>query len=131
MKKINSIHYGGKILLIGGTIGLLIPIILWLLSDDWSSPGLFLMAKIASFIGMLILLFFFVLLAIELYQDRKINKYYAAHKNVKIRRGDNQYECAACGNRCVQKEDMHCIICGIRFEEGKTKTPQEILDSEK
>lgn len=131
MKKINSIHYGGKVLLIGGTVGLLIPTILWLIADDWSSPEFFLLAKLSSFIGMLILLFFFVMLVIELYQDKKINKYYAAHKNVKIRMESGEYECAACGSRCVQKEDINCIVCGIRFEEGKDKTPQEILDFKK
>lgn len=129
MKKINSINYGGKILLAGGILVILLPAALWLISCIWRNNVIMLVMKISF--GMLILLLFFIHLSSEFNQDRKINKYYITHQNMKIMVSKGKYECSACGNRQIFRTDTFCRICGVHFEKCKDKTPQEILNIKK
>lgn len=128
MKKINSIHYGGKILLAGILFGIFIPLVLVALSKIWNSNILQVMLKISFVLGMLILVLFFIHLGIEFYQDKKIDRYYSSHGKRKVFIADDKYECGMCGNRQVQETDIFCKLCGVQFENESDKTPQEILE---
>lgn len=84
-------------------------------------------AKIVFLIGVIIISFFFVHLAIEFRQDKKIDQYYLSHKNVKIQIQGNGYECGACGSRNLKDKSKWCYVCGCQFGEYKDKTPQDII----
>ena len=129
MKKINSINYGANILMAGCVFGIIIPVILWIITGVWDNNILQSMMKVSFGVGIIIFVIFFVHLGIEFRQDSKIDKYYSAHKNVKIHISSGEYECGSCGSRQVHKEDTHCRICGEHFGEDIDKSPQEILDS--
>lgn len=116
-KKINSIGYGGKILSFALAFILVIPGIIKLLMFNYKSVILVICAKVSLGIGAIIILIFMVLLAIEFYQDKKLNLYYKAHKNIKLTLGKGRYECQSCGNRIIKAEDKNCCICGIWFND--------------
>ena len=59
MKKINSIHYGGRVLVVGGIITVVIPALCWLLSI-WLNKSILLLIRNCFFIlGFLIIAGFF------------------------------------------------------------------------
>lgn len=129
MRKINSIHYGGKVLTIGVIVGVVIPCICWLFAVIFGLKILLVIRNVFFVLGMVIMILFFLHLAIEFYQDKKIDQYYTSHNQVKQDMGAGVYECASCGNRQVTQSDHYCRLCGVEFIEYKDKTPQEILDS--
>lgn len=129
MRKINSIHYGGKILAVGFIVGLVIPIICGVLGDLLENDIFISMGKILFIVGMIIIVSFFVHLTVELHQDKRIEKHYAAHKNTKIKKKSGSYECSNCGNQQVADTDSYCKICGIVFAADQDMLPQEILDN--
>lgn len=131
MKKINSIDYGGKIIGAGLIFAFVVPILLWLLNWAIQSPIVIIVIKVSIALGALILLGFFVHLAVEFHQDRKIDHYYSTHRNIKIMIKDGSYECGACGNRTVKENDIHCLVCGVHFADCEDKTPQEIIKTER
>lgn len=127
MKKINSIHYGGRVLIIGGIIAVVIPVLCWLLSI-WLNNSIFLLMRNSFFVlGLLIIAGFFLWLTIEFHQDKKIETYYAHHRKIKIPLNDGGYECYQCGSRQVTKTDSYCRVCGVVFEAYEDKKPQEIV----
>lgn len=128
MKKINSINYGGKVLGIGCVFLLIIPGVLYLVQKLYESKIIYVMKVASTIVGAIIIFGFFIHLAIELQQDKKIDAYYTKHKNVKIKIDDRNYECGACGNREVKMQSTYCEICGCKFEDIADKTPQEIVD---
>ena len=128
MKKINSINYGGKIIGIGLMIMFVIPEMLILINTILNCDAILLISKLLYIIGFFILICFAVHLFIELHQDKKIDKYYSKHRNVKIKLKDGKYECGACGSRNVGSNDNFCNICGCKYEHAEDKKPQEILD---
>lgn len=128
MKKINSINYGGKVLGIGCVFLFLVPGVLCLIQQLYESRILYTMTVVSAIAGGIIVLGFFIHLAIELQQDKKIGTYYTKHKNVKIKIDEATYECGACGNRKVKEQSTYCEICGCRFEKIADKTPQQIID---
>ena len=69
--KINSVHYGGKWILTGLVIGIVIPVIIWLATDKVIWPLVIL--------GGVILLAFFILFAIEMHQDFGNTPHYEKH----------------------------------------------------
>lgn len=113
MKKINSIGYGGKVILVGIVFALIIPTLLYVISKKGSV--LWEISKISFGIGILILVIFFIWLQIELYQDNKLNENYESDKNKKLIVGKDTFECQACGNRRVRQSDKNCNICGNKF----------------
>ncbi|MDF2588971.1 MAG: hypothetical protein K0S41_2812 [Anaerocolumna sp.] len=113
MKKINSIGYGGKVISIIILCTFIIPIVLYIVPFQWDL--LKLVSKISFLVGILVLFLFFILLKIELHQDKKINEYFKNNKNKKLSIGDGKFECQACGNRQVKLTDKRCSVCGIRF----------------
>ena len=117
MKKINSIGYGGKVILVGIVFAFIIPMLIYVISKKDSM--LCDISKISFGIGVLILVLFFVWLKIELYQDKKLNKQYEKNKNKKLLVEKDIYECQACGNRRVVKLDKTCNICGNKFTYSK------------
>ena len=128
MKKINSINYGGKIIGVGLIIMLVIPGMLMLINILLNYEAILLISRLLFIIGAFILICFTVHLLIELYQDKKIDKYYSKHRNVKIKLNDGKYECGACGSRNIGLNDNFCNICGCKYEHAEDKKPQEILN---
>lgn len=128
MKKINSIDYGGKVIGIGCIFALGIPIILLMINQVVALKLISILIIASVAIGGIILAGFFIHLAIELRQDKKIDAYYSRHKNIKLKISDTYYECSTCGNRRLKVNSKNCDICGCRFEDIKEKTPQEIIN---
>jgi membrane-bound acyltransferase YfiQ involved in biofilm formation len=117
MKKINSIWFGEKIIGTGLIFAAIIPLLLYHASFLFGSGRLFsFFIKGSVAIGTLILVFFIVLLTIELMQDRNINQRYNKTRNSKKELSDHNYECQNCGSRDLEKEDKFCKVCGIRFD---------------
>ena len=82
---------------------------------------------ISLFIGVLIIVCFFIYLKIELHQDRKIDKYYSSHRNIKRPLDNGYYECSSCGNMKVREKDNRCDVCGVIFSDDKDKNVDEIV----
>jgi len=111
LKKINSVNYGGKIILIG-LILISVPMILY---NFVQISFINLLLKISICLGSLILLSFFILLGVELKQDKELIKYYGNNKNTPVKIGEF-YECQNCGSRRVKPTDKKCSVCGIKFK---------------
>ena len=92
-----------------------IPGILAVLYFIWENAYALFVAKISFVLSGLILGLFFCLLMLELKQDKKIDKYFTEHKNVKIEIGDNTYECGACGCRSIRRDSTFCVGCGCEY----------------
>lgn len=116
MKKINSIHFGGKIIAFGASFLLPIPFLIVVLDYFFPSPTWKIIRSISITIGICIELFFLFMLIIELHQDKKREQYFAAHKNEKILLSSCKYECLNCGNKQVGEFDLECNICHIKFQ---------------
>lgn len=127
MKKINSNSYGGKVIGIGIVLAAIIPCCLRLVNLIFCSRVFNILSLCFMFLGILVLLGFFVFLSVELKQDKKIDHYYSEHHNIKIPWNDIYYECSNCGNRKVRKEDTSCLVCGVHFSEESDRSVEEIL----
>lgn len=115
MKKINSNGYAHKIIGLATLFLIGLPFCLHMIGL-LVTVELRLWIHLSLAIGLLILLFFAILLLIEFYQDRKINREYVDLKKKKIPLENGKYECQSCGNRQVTIMDNNCGICGISFE---------------
>lgn len=115
--KINSIGYGGKILVLIGVFLLLIPSLLLALQYFFYLPIIHALIRVSLIIGAIIVALFVLLLMVEFSQDRRINRYYASHTNMKIQLSDGRYECQSCGNTRLKASDRQCGICGVKFVE--------------
>lgn len=94
-----------------------IPALLYILSSMFGLRELALIPmKISALIGTIILLFLFVLLTVEIKQDKRINAFYERNRNTKIRISNNFYECQNCGFHKVRKQEQNCPMCGIKFD---------------
>lgn len=113
MKKINSIWYGGKIILTGIIFAFMIP--LGIMIFPLKSKILTTLSSISCIFGIIILMGFGIFLAIELHQDKKLNEYYNRKQTQKVKISENKYECQVCGNREINQNDTSCKICGTRF----------------
>lgn len=116
MKKINSIHYGSRVIGIGLIFLVPVPLALWGVNQWLQKEILSSAAYVSMVIGAAIEIFFFVYLIIETKQDKKINEYYQRHKKSKITLPGGRFECGNCGNRNVRESDTGCVACGITFE---------------
>ena len=117
MKKINSIHYGYRIVIAILLFLVILPAMLYVLSMLISAEWLSLLIMISMALGSALLLFLILLLIIELHQDKRINRYYEKHRNRKLQIANTAYECQACGNRKLNAGDKSCPVCGSRFQE--------------
>ena len=79
MKKINTIDYGGKVILIGLVFLAAMPLALSLLNHFLHALVITIIISISMGIGLAIEVCFGCVLALELWQDRKINQYYQNH----------------------------------------------------
>lgn len=128
MKKINSIHYGSYVIIIGLIFLVPIPAIFFIVNKFLLSKLVNYLFYVSIIVGGIIEILFFVYLTIELSQDKKIEKYCKSHNKVKINLNNGKYECGLCGNHNVRKSDSQCNVCGIKFESYKFKTSQDILN---
>lgn len=71
MKKINSVHFGGKMILLAVIIGLILPIIGWFINGTWNMPLIL--------TGVAIIVAFIVIFMIEMTQDNGKIPYYIKH----------------------------------------------------
>jgi len=116
MKKINSIWYGGTILGIGLIFAIIVPVIIYYILPVFSMKlDLNWVIRISIAIGILILLFFSIMLVIELNQDKRMNRFFEKNKYRKIELHDGTYECQNCGNRLIESDNTSCNLCGIKF----------------
>ena len=127
MKKINSINYGGKVIGVGLVSMLIVPGILQGLNTFFGCCYISVIANLLFMAGTGILICFVGLLLIEFWQDKRIDKYYSEHKNVKIELTNGKWECSACGSRTICSDSTFCNMCGCKYEDRKDRTPQEIL----
>ena len=67
--------------------------------------------------GIIILIIFSIMLAVEFKQDKNINLQYNKVKYQKIQISHGLYECQYCGNQNVKKDDLFCKVCYIKFSE--------------
>lgn len=115
MKKINSIGYGGKVIGIGLLNVLVMPGILAGVNRWFDCHYISFVANVLLVVGSSILICFFLLLIIELRQDKKIDQYYSQHQNVKIELPDGTWECGVCGSRMIGKDSTSCNTCGCNL----------------
>lgn len=127
MKKVNSIFYGSHIIGLGLLFLIPVPLLLDFIKRYFSSIILSYAIRVSVVIGIIVECAFFILLIIELHQDKKIQKYCQNHRNTKIKLKEGKYECLNCGNRMLKEQDEVCSICGIKYVENGMKTIQEIL----
>ena len=76
MKKINTIDYGGKVILIGLAFLVALPLALGLVNYFLHALVVTVILSISAGIGLAIEVCFGFVLSFELWQDRKINQYY-------------------------------------------------------
>ncbi len=116
MKKINSIGYGPKILGAGGGLlalgGGLLGLWAWLGLPWLKTTGVCALAG-----GGLALLGLAALLAVELRQDKNIDRHYQStlRRQVMTTKG-GRAECQNCGAALADKSAKRCPICGTLFE---------------
>ncbi|MEA4889036.1 MAG: class I SAM-dependent methyltransferase [Clostridiaceae bacterium] len=118
MKKINSISYGHKISSSAAICLIVVPAICYLLWSITKQAQFQLLAKVSLVLGFMILLFLFILLKIELYQDKKTNKYFKANTKIRLPLKNGLFECQTCGNNQVKPEQKSCTVCGTTFKIG-------------
>lgn len=116
MKKINSIHYGSRVIAVGLVFLVLLPLALWGVNLWLQNEALITTAYVSMIIGAVIEIFFFVYLIIESKQDKKSEEDYQRHRKMKIPLPEGKFECGNCGNRNVRTSDSGCVACGITFE---------------
>lgn len=114
MKKINSIWYGGKVILAGAILAFGVPGGIWILPGE--SEILNMIGMVSFGAGAMILVGFGIWLGIELHQDKRLNGYYDRNRNRIMKVGKDVYECQACGNRKVRPGDASCSVCGVHFQ---------------
>lgn len=120
MRRINSIHYGSRVIGIGLIFLGLLPLALWGVNQWLQNEALITTAYVSMIIGAAIEIFFFIFLIIESKQDKKIDADYQRHRKMKIPLPNGKYECGNCGNRNVRASDTGCVACGITFEVEET-----------
>lgn len=113
MKKINSIWYGGNVILLEIVLVFGLPIGIMIIPSDFKIFNV--IWHISFTIGVIILVGFSILLTIELHQDKKLNAYYNSQRMNKLIISESKYECQVCGNREIKKHDTHCMICWTHF----------------
>lgn len=116
MKKINSIGYGHKILRSALICLIIIPSISYFLWKMTNKIQFQIVSKASVILGVIILLFLFVLLKIELYQDKKLDEYYRANAQSRLPLKNGLFECQICGNIRVKSGQKSCIVCGTNFK---------------
>ncbi len=116
MKKINSIGYGHKIVRSAVICLIIIPSISYFLWKMTNQIQFQLVTKASLILGVIILLFLFVLLKIELYQDKKMDEYYWANSQSRLPLKNGLFECQTCGNNQVKPRQKSCIVCGTNFK---------------
>ena len=123
MKKINSIHVATKVLGVILFFMMILPLCFWGMEQlgiiSRGSP----LIHISLIIGGSLAVGAFLLLVMELRQDRQLDVYFMSHRNQKLMLQNDLYECQNCGNKLVNEADTYCKVCGIIFKEYQDKPP--------
>ncbi len=115
--KINSNGFGFRILALIAILTLAVPVILYLCYSALGFLGIRLeiilsVISISFNAGIVLLILFLLLLAVEFAQDRSRDIHYQSIRNRKLKISDEYYECQGCGNRLVRVTDSKCQVCG-------------------
>lgn len=116
MKKINSIGYGYKLVLVILLFLVAIPCLMLLLRCLWPLQVFSAMLAGSLILGGLLAVFLAGLLFVELRQDKRRVRYFEEHQNCALPLSDGRYECQHCGSTTVRQGDKVCPTCGIGFE---------------
>ena len=126
MPKINSVHFGAVWIAISLTVGLLVPAVIWIITDVfyWGF----------SIIGGIILLGFIIVFSIEMRQDFGRKPYYEKHLNEDIPFDPDKQmaviKCSICNGEQVagfkSKEDGHFTEVMLIREAGDLEKFKEI-----
>lgn len=71
MKKINSIHFGGKMVALAIIVGFILPLIKWFIKGTWDLT--------LTLMGIVIIVLFLIIFAVEMKQDNGKIPYYIKH----------------------------------------------------
>lgn len=71
MKKINSIHFGDKMIALAIIVGVILPLIKWFIKGTWDIP--------LTLTGVAIIIVFLIIFAVEMKQDNGKIPYYIKH----------------------------------------------------
>lgn len=125
MRKINSNGYGQKIIGCAAICLIVVPAICCFLCLVTKLAQFQFIAKVSLALGVVILLFLFVLLKVEFHQDKKLNQYYHANVEIRLPLKNGFFECQNCGNRQVKPEQKSCAVCGINFRNWSENNPDK------
>lgn len=115
MKKINSIDYGHKFLGVATVFLIALPVCSYFFFTLFRVDLLKKIAFVSLGMGILVSVFFIILLLVEFHQDRVIDHQYAILRKTKMAIGSGMYECQSCGNQQVRAADNECKVCGMYF----------------
>ncbi|MCL1796064.1 MAG: hypothetical protein FWG37_04135 [Clostridia bacterium] len=114
MRKINSNGYAGRVILVGLSL-IVLGLVLRAMRKRSILPMPLLVVYAPLAIGSVVLLGFGVLLGVELWQDKRLNRYYLGRKRTRIVLENGQYECQSCGYRDTRNMENACPACGAKF----------------
>ena len=115
--KLNSIHYGAQAVVVIVTLTIGAPAVLYLAYRGLERLGyvagvLLTLVKASVALGLVALVLFVILLAIEFAQDRYLDRWHRRHENEKLALPNGAYECQHCGSQVVRAGDRQCPVCG-------------------
>lgn len=116
--KINSIHFGGKMISAALLIGIVLPGIIWCIKGIWYWQLLF--------AGIAILTLFFVIFAIEMKQDNGKNPYYIRHLREKIPYDEEKQYPVIKASICTGE-----MVAGFKEKNSNGFTEVMVIHSEK
>lgn len=126
MKKLNM-NSSGMTFIGWGMFFLAISLLLFLIKCVIGSNRILFIAMCISIaIGAIILSILFLLVFIELMQDKVVDRFFEKNVNAKIRISELYFECQNCGNKKVLENQTNCPVCGVAFKE-KQKAPFDIF----
>lgn len=116
MKKINSITYGHKIILLAATFLVPVPSVCYLFGKLTEQPLFYRAMRTSLALGFAILLLLLIWLRIELFQDQKIDAFFTANRSTCQLLQQGLYECQSCGYNQIRPEQRSCTMCGTTFK---------------
>lgn len=105
MKKINSIHFGGKMIALAIIVGVILPLIKWFIKGTWDIP--------LTLTGVAIIIVFLIIFAVEMKQDNGKIPYYIKHLKETIPYDENNQYPVIKASTCTGEK-----VAGFRDKTG-------------
>jgi|GEM_PF-2480425 hypothetical protein len=112
---LNLQDFAAPVLSIGLVLGVVIPVLLWLLNQLLHLVVLSRLIKISLISGCVVLGVLFLLIILEQIQDRILTRQVLQNRT-RIPLNNGRYECPFCGNREIKAQDRACSICHRELE---------------